>query len=88
MLPYNLLQWFNHHTNLHQCLLSKYLLIHELSYPIMISDNLPCLQTSTLTLLSDYKSDSLVVIGFDSSYEVIPSELSNSEQMLLVDVIV
>ena len=38
------------------------------------------------TLTSDYKSDNLVV-GFDSSYEVMPSELSttaNTKQMLLV----
>ena len=43
------------------------------------------LQTSTQTLPSDYKAEN-VVVGFDSSYEVIPSELSttaNSEQMLL-----
>ena len=49
-------------------------------------DNFPCLQTSTQTLPSDYKSDN-VVVGFDSPYEVIPSELSttaNSEQALLV----
>ena len=38
-------------------------------------DNFPCLQTSTQTLPSDYKPDN-VVVGFDSSYEVIPSELS------------
>ena len=43
------------------------------------------LQTSTQTLPSDYKSDN-VVVGLDSSYEVISSELSttaNSEQALL-----
>ena len=49
-------------------------------------DNFPCLQTSTQTLPSDYKPDN-VVVRFDSSYEVISSELStttNSEQALLV----
>ena len=53
--------------------------------PSYYDDNLLCLQTSTQTLPSDYKSDN-VVIGFDSSHEVMPSELSttaNSEQALL-----
>ena len=49
-------------------------------------DNLPCLQTSTQTLPFYHKPDN-VVVGFDSSHEVMPSELSttaNSEQALLV----
>ena len=54
--------------------------------PSYCDNNLPCLQTSTQTLPSDYKAEN-VVVGIDSSYEVIPSELSttaNSEQALLV----
>ena len=53
--------------------------------PSYYDDNLLCLQTSTQALPSDYKSDN-VVVGFDSSHEVMPSELSttaNSEQALL-----